>query len=82
MSSKHLDDLVNMATDHFEDLKVFDRVKVVQALKEVLEDPEKVVEQLTDMIYSARIESYELGINPMRAVVKERNVEGPKEKSA
>jgi 6-phosphogluconate dehydrogenase len=82
MSSKHLDNLVNMATDHFEDLKVFDRVKVVHVLKEILEDPEKVVEQLTDMIYSARIESYELGINPMRAAVKEFNVEGPKEKSA
>jgi hypothetical protein len=78
---EHCGKLAEMASDHFDDLKVFDRVKVVQVLSEVLEDPEKVVEELTEMLYSARVESYQLGMVPMKNL-QEQSVEGRKERTA
>jgi len=60
-NASHEAEMVKMAEEHFELMKLVDKVKILSALGSALEDLDKTVDDLIEINYDARVRAFKLG---------------------
>jgi hypothetical protein len=59
--ASHEAEMVKMAEEHFELMKLVDKVKILSALGNALEDLDKTVDDLVEINYEARVSAFKMG---------------------
>lgn len=59
--TEHEKEVQEMAEEHFELMKLVDKMKIIGALKHALDDPDKTINALVDLNYEARVSAFKLG---------------------
>ena len=59
--TEHEKDVQEMAEEHFELMKLVDKMKIIDALKHALDDPDKTINALVDLNHEARVSAFKLG---------------------
>ena len=59
--ASHEAEMVQMAEEHFELMKLVDKLKILSALGNTLEDLEKTVDALVEITYEARVSAFKMG---------------------
>ena len=57
----HEKEMNEIATEHFDLMKLVDKVKIITALKHALDDPDKTINDLIKINHEARISAWNLG---------------------
>ena len=59
--TEHEKDIQEMATEHFDLMRLVDKIKIIDALKHALDDPDKTIKDLVELNYEARVSAFKLG---------------------
>ena len=59
--TEHEKDIQEMAAEHFDLMKLVDKIKIIDALKHALDNPDKTINDLVELNYKARVSAYKLG---------------------
>ena len=66
--SEHDKEMVEEVKQHFELMKLADKLKLAQALKGAIKDPDKTLKALSAIAYEARVSGYNLGREEVRKI--------------
>jgi len=66
--SEHDKEMVEEVKQHFELMKLADKLRLAQALKGVIKDPDKALKALSAIAYEARVSGYNLGREEVRKI--------------
>lgn len=59
--SEHNAGMMKLALEHFDMMRLVDKLKIIESLKDVINDPDKTINALVELNYEARVSSYKLG---------------------
>ena len=59
--ASHEAEMLKMAEEHFDVMKLVDKAKILSALGNAFEDLDKTVNDLVEINYEARVRAFELG---------------------
>lgn len=59
--TEHEKEVQEMAEEHFDLMKLVDKMKIIDALKHALDDPDKTINALVELNYEARLSAFKLG---------------------
>ena len=59
--TEHEKDMQQMAAEHFDLMRLVDKIKIIDALKHALDNPDKTINDLVELNYEARVSAYKLG---------------------
>lgn len=54
-------EIQEMAAEHFDLMRLVDKIKIIDALKHALDNPDKTIKDLVELNYEARVSAYKLG---------------------
>ena len=60
-NSEHEREMTQMVEDHFDLMRLVDRVEVIKCLRHALDDPDKTIDGIVKHIYDARVKAYKMG---------------------
>lgn len=60
-STEHDKEMVQEAVNHFELMQLADKLRLLQAMKEVINDPDKALNAFVAITHEARVSGYNLG---------------------
>lgn len=59
--TEHNAGTMKLALEHFDMMRLVDKMKVIDAIRPVLDDPDKTIDTLVKLLYDARVSAYKLG---------------------
>ncbi|MDC1426863.1 hypothetical protein N8339_07815 [Gammaproteobacteria bacterium] len=60
-STEHDKEMVQEAVNHFELMQLADKLKLLQAMKDVINDPDKALNAFVAITHEARVSGYNFG---------------------
>lgn len=60
-STEHDKEMVQEAVNHFELMQLADKLKLLQAMKDVIHNPDKALNSFVEIAHEARVSGYNFG---------------------